>query len=157
MILTRSCTDINKLLNEPSPVDKGFTLNFTGRLFAEITIDEAKDGRYICTGIITDYVEKPQRIVIDWDEGGSIEVTFNRKTFTPWQTMMHTYFDPVPHQKWRAYEAARLSRALRIEAEYKILRLPYMLGIEDSDASDTAAPDTAAPAKHSSGKIIKLF
>ena len=50
----------------------------------------------------------------------------------PWQTKMLTALIPIPHPKWKCYETLRLARALRLEAEYKILRLPYMLGVEDS-------------------------
>ena len=137
MILTRYCLDFSKLVRKPSPKGKNIQLHFDGGLVGNIivekeVVDDSNQRRFICKGTITDYIEKPQRIEITLSRDGSLEIRFNRKTTTPWKSTMWTTFDPIPHPKWASYDAARMAAALRRECEYKVLRLPYMLGMDES-------------------------
>lgn len=159
MILEYRLTDIHKLLRDSFPEGKSYVLHFEQGLVADIrvdslTIDEAtKERHYICTGTITDYVEKPHQIDIMWDKGGSMEVIISKQQVKPWQRTMQTFFNPIPHSKWSAYEVARLTHRLRVEAEYKILRLPYMLGCIEAG---TPTPKDKPLKLIRSEKIIEL-
>ena len=141
MILTRYCMDYSKLVREPSPEGKSFRLHFEGGLVGEIvvkekTVDANQKYSFICEGTITDYIEKPQQIEITLERNGSLEFRFNRIITTPWKAAMWLEYDPIPHPKWGAYNVARMAAAIRRESEYKILRLPYMLGVGKTEENE---------------------
>ena len=141
MILTRCCLDFSKLIREPKPEGKSLQLHFEGGLVGKIvvkekTVDANQKYSFICEGTITDYIEKPTRIEITLERNGSLEFRFNRKITTPWKAAMWLEYDPIPHPKWGAYNVARMAAAIRRESEYKILRLPYMLGVGKTEENE---------------------
>jgi hypothetical protein len=162
MILASRCIDIGKLLKDPSPEGKEFDLHFEGNLVANLIVNEARidknrERHFICTGTITDYLEKPRQILIEVSNGGGMDVIFNHQESTPWKTLMQTFVNPIPHPKWAHYNVDRLARALRVEAEYKVLRLPYMLGIDEREIQFQAYQTYEEKDLQREGKIIKLF
>ena len=129
--LVESCLDIRKLTRDPDPVGKSFKLHFDGGTITDIDITRASTISYEGFGTISNYMVDEGKIEIAIDEDRLVYFRFNRKEFKPLQLINHTYFYPIPHPKWREYDVARLTRAYQIEAEFKALRLPYMLGIDE--------------------------
>lgn len=148
LILANRCIDIQKLLRDPFPEMKEFLLHFEGGLTARLTVnqmtkDQNQERHYSCTGIISDYMEFPGKIQIDFSTKGSMDVCFHSVKSTPWKTLMHTDLnDMVPHSRWSNYNRERTTHYLRREAEYKILRLPYLLGADEKPASANAPERT---------------
>lgn len=159
-VLAHHCTNIECLLRDLAPEGKHFSLNFECGITANIVISEVvksdvERDRYICTGTITDYVEKPQRIdIYIEDNRNDAEVLFGYQKLSPLQMLMQTAVNPIPHPQWNAYEAIRFERLLRREAEYKILRLPFMLGRTDSNNSANIPHKTESSNK---AKVISLY
>ncbi len=160
MFLT--CYDYGKLLHHPSPEGETFRLRLEGGLSMEFTVKEiilekGQARRYTGTGTITDYVAEPGPLEVRVDAKGFMSITIRRFDLSPWKRIIMTEPGIIPHPRWADFEAARLTRALRIEAEYKILRLPYMLGIADPPVTAPSAGGESRPAAERDGKIIYLF
>ena len=151
------CYDRAKLLHSNAPVGKTFTIHLEGGLTVELTVEEVRlekgsARRFLGTGTVTDYVEKPGPLEIIMDETGFTEVILARFHLSPWQRIALTIPRTIPHPKWTDYEMVRLARAMRIETEYKILRLPYLMG------GETAAPRPAhRDQPEQRGKVVYLF
>ncbi len=154
-----TCYDYGKLLHHPSPEGHSFTLHLEGGLSMEFTVGEVmlekgNARRYNATGTITDYVAEPGPLEIRLDQKGFMEITIRTFDLPPWKRIIMAEPGVIPHAKWADFEVARLARCLRIDAEYKILRLPYMLG------SDSGAPlprSRGSMTHRQEGKIIYLF
>ena len=140
-VLAYHCTNFERLLQDPAPVGKHFSLQFESGINANIVINEVvkndtERDHYICTGTITDYVEKPQRIdIYIEDDLSDAEVLFGYRKLSPLQIVMQTFVNPTPHSQWNEYEITRLKRLLQRETEYKILRLPFILGRTENNSS----------------------
>ncbi len=157
-ILAGGCLDMHKLLRDPFPRGHKYVLHFSGDICVDFVVDDMiedanSERHYICTGTISDYLENPDRIDIKISKGGSMDVIFGSKKSTPLKTIMQTVLNPIPHSKWAKYNVSLLTYYLREEAEYKILRLPYMLGIDEQSPGDS---DIEKPLSSQDGKIIYL-
>ncbi len=165
-VLDYSCPDITLLLREPAPEGKDFVLRLEDGIVANVTVEktcttEDRVRHFDCIGTITDYVETPQRIEIAYDFDrtrksplywrGDTQVSFAEIKASPWKIRTFALVHPIPHSKWERYNLICTERAIRLETEYRILRLPYLM--YSSDAEKGEAP----PAVRREGNLIRLF
>ena len=133
MMLTENCIDTSKIRDTSLCPGKTISLRFDGGTVIEFTLSKSRDSYYLGQGTISNYMNSNGKISIhDNGEMRYPDVYFNERKFSRYQVLMGTYFYPIPHPKWKKYEVARLARALHTEAEYIILRLPYLIGITES-------------------------
>lgn len=130
----KACVDIDKLVDlEPgSPENKNVVLHLSDGTEINIDILTHFADRYVGMGTISGYVPTPRQIYIEKDNYDSWWIYFNRRTFSPLQVAMGTFINPIPDPRWKTYEKKRLERNFRLEAEYKTLRLPFLLGMPDN-------------------------
>lgn len=158
IFFTPQCLDDGGLLRDPAPQGKEFRLRFDGGIIANLTVKTAKgngpnDRYFTCVGTVSDYVEKQQPVEIITSSTGYLNLTFGRKAFSEWKIVSHTALIPIPHSKWARFNEVHFAYFMRRETEYRILCLPYLLGIADDD-STPREEETGAPKQ---GKIISLF
>ncbi|MCR5321857.1 MAG: hypothetical protein K6E85_01010 [Lachnospiraceae bacterium] len=134
-----NCTNISRLTLDEDPVGKEFILNigFTTRITdepyittARIVIETAGKDRYTGKGIIKDFMAEEGKIEIEIRNDCEY-YRFGRMSITRLQRLFRTYVLPIPVTKWVKWEKARLKKAYETEAEYKILRLPYLIGADE--------------------------
>ena len=139
MLLNETCINADIFQDASYRIGDRINLKYYNGNIVDLIINEIQDSTIVGEGIVRDYMNTPGRIIIRLDENGqNPDVYFNEKHFSRYEILMGTYMYSVPHPKWQSYNIARLSRALRVEAEYKILRLPYMLGHEAITEADGA-------------------
>ena len=159
-VLMPPCTNIEKLLQDPSPKGKNFSLHVYGDICVEMEVNEVGECgmqkcHYTCTGTITDYVKEPQHIDIYFEkDSGQEEISFCYKKLSELQTIMQTFVNPIPHPQWNEYETIRFERLLRREAEYKLLRLPFMLETTETNPSGVK---TKKKHSHNKPKVINIY
>lgn len=129
LALMENCYNIDLLLSDPTPVSKHFSFFFDGGTTVEIDITKREKLIYTGIGTISGYMCEPGEITISYEDIGWVFL-FAEKTGSAFAVKMETLIAPIPHPKWGEYNAARLARAFKIEAEYKTLRLPYLIGFE---------------------------
>lgn len=136
-ILTKKCRNINNLITDPNPVGKNFVLYFNDCYDkVELEIKERRKNYYMGTGIIDGYTLLPQTIEIEIDENGAEWIRFNKRTFSREKLLFGSYIYPIPHPDWNEYNEMRIIKGLKIEEEYKRLRIPYMIGVYKSAEID---------------------
>ena len=130
------CANISQLTADNNPVGKEFILNVEFstsisenpyKTTARITIEAAWDKCYRGKGIIKDFMAQEGEIVIELKEYYDC-FSFGWTLATRLQKLFRTYVMPIPITKWLKWEKARLKKSYDVEAEYKTLRLPYLIG-----------------------------
>ncbi len=154
MELGETCLDAQKLYLADNSIGREFEFHFDGGTEATLLITDKTETAYIGNGIITGYMEKPGRIEIIHRDGASYFRFNEKKGFTELQKDFNTFYYPIPHPQWKKYEEIRLARAMKIECEYKILRLPYLLGI--SAGRYEKMPFTESISEAGMGNIIRF-
>ena len=129
LTLMENCYNIDLLISDPNPVSKHFSFLFDGGTTVEMDITKREKLDYTGIGTISGYMCEPGEITISHAKIGWA-FCFAEKTGSAFAIKMETLIAPIPHPKWGDYNAARLARAFKIEAEYKTLRLPYLVGYE---------------------------
>ncbi len=130
MAINEICLDASKLYRSVNPLGKEFVFHFNSGTIATVKIAKKDEAGYIGEGIIDGYMEKSGKIKIEKAADNRIYFWFNEKRgVTGYKRTLGSFFYPIPHPQWKEYEEIRLARAMRIECEYKTLRLPYLLGI----------------------------
>ena len=135
------CTNISHVLADENPIGKEFILNIEFinpfnkipyKTTARITIETKKESFISGKGIIKDFMAQEGHIEIDRKEYIDF-FAFGKIKATRLQKLFRTYVLPIPVNKWLKWERERLKKAYEFEAEYKTLRLPYMIGFEEED------------------------
>lgn len=103
-------------------------LYYHSGIMGDLLIKDFKDGEYEAFGVIDGVMTHRQNLRIVSIEN-KIRILFNSRTFSEYQIKMGTFFNPIPHPDWNQFNAASLSHSYYVEAEYRSLRLPYMLGM----------------------------
>ena len=158
IVFTPKCLDDGGLLRDPAPRGKTCRLRFEGGITASLTVKTAAENgqggwRYTCVGTVSDYVETPQELRLETVGAGELALTFGRRAASEWRLVSHTALVPIPHSKWAKFNEVHFAFSLRRETEYRILRLPYLLG----GAADAPAPQGAENGARKPGRIVKLF
>ena len=109
-------------------VGESYHLRYKSGIEAAITITGFANKEYEGEGIIYGYMTCKQKLIVCEIEN-RIRILFNKKTFSQYRVTMGTIFNPIPHPDWNLYNKAYLEWSYQREAEYKSLRLPYMLGM----------------------------
>ena len=125
--LTEKCLNICDLLDDPDPIGKEYVLSFDKGTTATVIIESKETDGYSGTGIVNGYMKEPGLIRIDVNDANRVFIFFNKKSIDPLQSVFNTYYFPIPLDKWGEWESKRLAKAFRVEAEFKTLRLPYMI------------------------------
>ena len=130
-MLAENCYDISHLLNDPSPVGKTYELHCVDGVKVSFTVQEAAQTFFKGEGVIDGYMAMKAPITVeiaDARDGRETYFCFDKKTFTKMQILMRTTYHPIPHPAWNDYNTAVRTKSLRFEAEFKQLRLPFMMG-----------------------------
>ena len=109
-------------------VGESYHLRYRSGIEVDIKITGFSDIVYEGEGIIHGYMTCKQKMLI-YEIENRIRILFNKRTFSKYSVTMGTAFNPIPHPDWNLYNKAHLEWSYQREAEYKSLRLPYMLGM----------------------------
>lgn len=109
-------------------VGESYHLMYKSGIEADFTITGFTNSAYEGEGIIHGYMACKQKITVCEIEN-RIRILFNKRTFSKYRIIMRNYFNPIPHPDWNLFNKADLEWLYQREAEYKSLRLPYMLGM----------------------------
>ena len=124
--------DSVKKFDELFCAGKSYHIRYRSGIEADITINNFENNEYEGIGIIYGYMTAEQKITICEFEG-RIRILFCKRNFSNYQVALETYFNPIPHPDWNQFNLADLEWSYQREAEYKSLRLPYMLGMVTKD------------------------
>ena len=124
--------DSVKKFDELFCAGKSYHIRYRSGIEADITINNFENNKYEGIGIIYGYMTAEQKITICEFEG-RIRILFCKRNFSNYQVALETYFNPIPHPDWNQFNLADLEWSYQREAEYKSLRLPYMLGMVTKD------------------------
>ena len=125
-LLTEKCTDIEKLNSEASLIGKSFELHFDRKITAHLKVLKVDSNIITCEGVIDGYMSTPGRIEIKI-ENDKKWFYFDKRMLPRIKTVLQAGFHPIPHPKWKKYNEAIHKKGFQFEAEYKQLRLPFML------------------------------
>lgn len=158
IIFTPQCLDDGGLLRDPAPQGKEYRLRFADGTIASLTVKTAEgngpnDRYFTCVGTVSNYVEKQQLVEIETSSSGYLNLTFGRRAASEWKLISHTALTPIPHSKWARFNEVHFAFSMRRETEYRILRLPYLLGTTGDDSSPRGEENSALK----QGKILKLY
>lgn len=126
--LTEECLDFDKLLNDPAPENKTFTLFFADETTATLTVRKIGSTFYRCYGIIDGYMSKEGEIEIEADSNG-YWFYFDKKEFPEIDMVLMTTDHPIPHPKWSKYNSAVNLRKKIIKEKYDEKRNNYIKGL----------------------------
>ena len=134
------CTNISQLKADADPVGKEYMLNIEFfnpitdnpyKTTARFMVDTVREDYYKGKGLIKDFMAQEGEIEIEIRKNFDF-FTFGSKTVTRMQKLFRTYVLPIPVTKWLTWEKARLQKSYEVEAEYKTLRLPYLIGSDEA-------------------------
>ena len=125
-MLIEKCTDIEKINTDVSLINKSIDLHFDHGTSIHLKVEDVMTDRIICEGLIDGYMSTQGLIEIKI-ENDRKWFYFNKRKFPRINTILQSGFHPIPHSKWKKYNEAIHKKGFQFEAEYKQLRLPFML------------------------------
>ena len=135
MCLLAECTNTLQLLHDPNPIGKDYELHFEGGIKARVQIREKTKIGFKVFGTIDDYVEYPKMMELRDEFGcGAYYLAFLTGKGSERERTLHEWEDHnIPHSKWNAYNAAQRAQCIRYSAEYRLLRLPWLMGCNEEE------------------------
>jgi len=128
-IMLDKCLDIDQLTQEADPIGKTFEFHFSGDITATVKITGKENNIYQGIGITEEYMKKEGPISIEVLKDDAM-FTIGRIQTTRLQNLFQSFIFPLP-KKWDKEQIVYHTHQYRLEAEYKILRLPYLF--QESD------------------------
>ena len=133
-LLTERCMNMVTLLDEPNPIGKTFVFQHEHGSTVEVTIEKKYKGGFLGMGTVPGYMSKPGTIEIEQIEG-KWHCLFNKIHCDPLSIAIGAAPLTLPDPIWNEYNAAHMIRTMRYVTEYKVLRVPYMMGCASSSPS----------------------